>query len=659
MKNNSSLARETLVDDLTNFAFRIIQQIDFSRDNDNDYDYDVSSPGERHRTKTNEIQGRKGESWGSHSLKPSSFSPPVETSFPARSSFSDDNYSPRSDDCDSDESLSSFRFNWLQLRKQQLFSGLRTLLQQSENRELVDSNQEDPGQDNDETGTDSRRDGKIDKEMEELVQHQKKELQMQNKRAKLKENFQEIDNRVNLVVKQFSNSFPSFFQCRRAEAFRTHGREQDDFFASFTREVCEYENLILSGGAFNGMAVLGSLHFFESCNVLAKLKRFCGVSVGFIISILLSIGLSPLYCASFMSVEEPINFDNIFAIFQKKRLIDFQKIAHQFFSAVLETSGVDLAKHTMKSLFDLTGKELHGVAFENTLNFELVVVNHETFPHLSVFDALRMVCSAPVVFDKVVIDGRWYLDAGLLVNFPLQALWKLGFAQKNTLAIGLKYRQKTNKETTTTTATTALFPSPSSSTASFRHGRNEKMNDSTSIIDDDNNNNNNKNKNAVSSTAIDSVAFDGSVSSSDSKENWCFPQEIDGNFIVPNSDPMHQTPPIEGDEEEEEEEEDRKVQEDSPQSDYSFMDMIFGIYSMASNFMETMNMKQVEKLKLRVSQQSGKKKIPQWTIIQIKLDPFKHHMIRSFLYDSEEKTENFIYGFSETCRTMINGHGEN
>jgi predicted acylesterase/phospholipase RssA len=74
---------------------------------------------------------------------------------------------------------------------------------------------------------------------------------------------------------------------------------------------------------------------------------------------------------------------------------------------------------TMKEFYDITKKELHFFSLE--LNeFCIKDISYKTMPELPVLTAMQMSSALPGIIAPVFIEGKCYLDGGVLCNYPLK-----------------------------------------------------------------------------------------------------------------------------------------------------------------------------------------------------------------------------------------------
>lgn len=181
--------------------------------------------------------------------------------------------------------------------------------------------------------------------------------------------------------------------------------------------------LVLSGGGYYGLITLSILHhliekqFFN----LQSVHTIYGTSVGALLGTLLCLGVSlENYIDYFVNRpwEKSIifNSDTIFNYYQTKGLCNTS-----FFKVMLkniyESQNFEFSL-TMKELYDFSKKELIVYTIELE-SFTLVEVSYKTHPDLHVIDAVTMSCAIPYIFEPVCYQEQYYIDGGLLCNFPI------------------------------------------------------------------------------------------------------------------------------------------------------------------------------------------------------------------------------------------------
>ena len=63
--------------------------------------------------------------------------------------------------------------------------------------------------------------------------------------------------------------------------------------------------------------------------------------------------------------------------------------------------------------------KLHFFSFEIN-NFKIEDISYLTHPALTLFTAIHMTCSLPILVTPVCIDNKFYIDGGIVCNYPLK-----------------------------------------------------------------------------------------------------------------------------------------------------------------------------------------------------------------------------------------------
>lgn len=183
-----------------------------------------------------------------------------------------------------------------------------------------------------------------------------------------------------------------------------------------------YDTLVLSGGSVKGIAMLGTLYCLEYNKHLevSKVKNFAGTSIGSVICYLLIIGYTPLEIVNYLCSCDL--FDEL-GKFDITNIFSGSLFRYSIFNEHLERLTIDkIGKfHTMKSLRELTGKDLICTTyrFQYKKPGEMVYLNADNSPDLPVLVALRMSCNLPYIFGNYKYDGWYYIDGGFSDNFPI------------------------------------------------------------------------------------------------------------------------------------------------------------------------------------------------------------------------------------------------
>lgn len=183
-----------------------------------------------------------------------------------------------------------------------------------------------------------------------------------------------------------------------------------------------YENIVIEGGGIKNMACLGSVKFLEEKGYLTNLKRYAGSSAGSMMSLLLLIGFTPdeifqkMITTNFRKymLTNPLMYP--YNLIFKYGLNNGNKIIG-LIGDWMQEKNID-RNITFKQLFQQTQKTLV-VTGTNISKRKVVYFNPNTHPLMKVLDAIRASINIPFFFTSVCIDNDYYIDGGVLMNFPL------------------------------------------------------------------------------------------------------------------------------------------------------------------------------------------------------------------------------------------------
>lgn len=188
-----------------------------------------------------------------------------------------------------------------------------------------------------------------------------------------------------------------------------------------------YKNLVFEGGGVNGVGYCGSLRAFEEAyngTFLKNIKNVAGSSVGSIVSCALAAGASVDYLTDKMTKLdfESLMDDNWGICQDMYRVVTeygFYKgdALHDFIGVTMQELTGD-ANITFQRLYDVKGKNLV-VTGTNVNRQETVYFSKNTRPNMRVSDAVRISSSFPLFFRSILLDDCYWVDGGLLNNYPI------------------------------------------------------------------------------------------------------------------------------------------------------------------------------------------------------------------------------------------------
>lgn len=187
----------------------------------------------------------------------------------------------------------------------------------------------------------------------------------------------------------------------------------------------EFDTLVISGGAIKGVLALGSLQYATDNHLLKNVSTFIGTSVGSIICFLLAIGYSPteiiVYICTHQLLEKMKHF-NLVAMINGEGASSFSPIHEQ-----LEKMTIAKIGHlpTMKSLKETFSKKLICIT-HNFSTRSAIELSYESHPDLPCLTAIRMSSNLPFVFEKFKYGDHFFMDGGIVNNFPIDIGDRIG-----------------------------------------------------------------------------------------------------------------------------------------------------------------------------------------------------------------------------------------
>ena len=212
------------------------------------------------------------------------------------------------------------------------------------------------------------------------------------------------------------------------------------------------KHLVLPGGGAASVRLLGAIKKLHEHGVWNEdnIESIHSVSAGALISVLIALKFDMQTIVDYM-IGRPwdnvfqISLTNIFDVFAKKGFFGTETIV-TFIKPFFNTKDI-LLDITMQQFYELTGVKLFFYTVEiNT--FKLITVSNDTFPDLQVLKAVHMSAAYPVLLSPVTMDGKCYVDGGIITNYPISHCLKLYPNKDEILGIsGSKNKQTTRSIT--------------------------------------------------------------------------------------------------------------------------------------------------------------------------------------------------------------------
>jgi hypothetical protein len=185
--------------------------------------------------------------------------------------------------------------------------------------------------------------------------------------------------------------------------------------------MTDYDTICLSGGGIKGLSYIGALDYLENHNFikLSSIKNWVGTSVGSIFSFIFSLGYNVQEIGDFIldfnfsKLEPELNLDNLLLSFGVNNGDKLMFIITSFLKSKFNISDITFEEH-----FNKTHTKLIIIGTNYSRGCESVF-NYLNTPKMSVLTAIRISISIPVIFTPVFYDNEYYVDGGLVNNFPI------------------------------------------------------------------------------------------------------------------------------------------------------------------------------------------------------------------------------------------------
>jgi predicted acylesterase/phospholipase RssA len=179
-----------------------------------------------------------------------------------------------------------------------------------------------------------------------------------------------------------------------------------------------YDTLVLSGGSVNGISTLGVLQYMYDNNKLQHVKNYFGTSIGSVICYLLILGYNPTEILLNVISEKLI--DN----YKKINVVDIANGNGGFKWKSIDDFLINctLAKCEQPMSFEDIWKRYNVHFACNAYNVnkkKIEYFSYLTHPKLLCTAAIRMSCNIPLLFPRYRYLDNYYIDGGIVDNFPI------------------------------------------------------------------------------------------------------------------------------------------------------------------------------------------------------------------------------------------------
>ena len=182
-------------------------------------------------------------------------------------------------------------------------------------------------------------------------------------------------------------------------------------------------HLVISGGGPVMFRTFGALRKLEEEGFWERkhLKSIYGTSAGAIVAVVLCLNydwdtLIKYFVERPWHEAFPVTASTIFNSFGKRGIFD-KSVMETVFKPLFAAKDVPL-DITLKDFYDITKISIHFYTLE-LHEFKTVDMCHETFPNITLLDAVYMSSALPIICAPYFLDNKCYLDGGIQSNYPL------------------------------------------------------------------------------------------------------------------------------------------------------------------------------------------------------------------------------------------------
>jgi len=184
------------------------------------------------------------------------------------------------------------------------------------------------------------------------------------------------------------------------------------------------KHLVIPGGGPTGVQALGALRHLEEEGYWSydDIETIYSTSIGAVLGVLLCLRYDWDIISDYI-VRRPwhdavhVSVGQVFEAYGKMGLFD-ASIVEMFFSPFFLAKDIPMTI-TLEELYKMSNVELH--VFTLDINsFEVCDISYITHPSLLVVQAIQMSAALPFIMCPVCVDGKCYVDGGIVCNYPLK-----------------------------------------------------------------------------------------------------------------------------------------------------------------------------------------------------------------------------------------------
>ncbi|WP_243572708.1 patatin-like phospholipase family protein [Bacillus stercoris] len=190
-----------------------------------------------------------------------------------------------------------------------------------------------------------------------------------------------------------------------------------------------FKNLVFEGGGVKGVAYVGVLEVLEQHHILEKIERVGGTSAGAIVALLVSLGyssselkekLKEMDLSTLMDSDWGVIRDTIRLLIDGHGWYKGDKFL-EWIEDSIEHKGLDknITFNDIKNNPKFKDIYIQGTNL-STYRTETFSAEDPRYADMKIKDAVRISMSIPFFFKSVKMNDQFYVDGGLLSNYPVR-----------------------------------------------------------------------------------------------------------------------------------------------------------------------------------------------------------------------------------------------